>query len=78
MPYRGCILIPLQAVGQSVGRSTIRVPRLWEVSLQKDNGEVEGLDNAPVKVRHLSIGITAMTVIKLIITNSVNPIHTKK
>ncbi len=33
VPYRGCILIPLQAV---VGRSTIKLPRLWEVSLQKD------------------------------------------
>ncbi len=42
------------------------------------NSEVEGVDNAPVKIRHLSIGIAAaMTVIKLIITNSLNLIHTK-
>ena len=40
--------------------------------------EVKGIDNAPVKICHLSIGITAMTVIKLIITNSLNLFHTKK
>ena len=40
--------------------------------------EVEGIDNAPVKIRHLSIGVTAMTVIKLFITNCLNSVHTKK
>jgi hypothetical protein len=39
--------------------------------------EVEGIDDAPVKIRHLSIGIPAMTVIKLIITNSLNLVHKK-
>jgi hypothetical protein len=39
--------------------------------------EVEGIDNAPVKIPHPSIGITAMTVIKLIITNSLNLVHKK-
>ncbi len=41
--------------------------------------EVEGIDNAPVIIRHLlSIGITTVTGIKLIITNSLNSVHTKK
>ncbi len=40
--------------------------------------EVEGVDNAPVIIRHLSICITTVTVIKLIITNSLNLVHTKK
>ncbi len=40
--------------------------------------EVEGIDNAPVIIRHLSIGITFVTVMKLIMTNNFNLIHTKK
>ena len=40
--------------------------------------EVEGIDNAPVIMCHLSIGITTVTVIKIIITNSLNSVHTKK
>jgi hypothetical protein len=44
---------------------------------EKEFNEVEGIDNTPVKIRHLSIGITAMTVIKLIITDSLNLVHTK-
>jgi hypothetical protein len=49
--------------------------------------EVEGIDNASVIIGHLSVGNTAETVIKLIITNivriwftiknSVNLIHSK-
>jgi hypothetical protein len=35
--------------------------------------KVEGIDNAPVNIHHLLIGITAMTAIKLIITNSSVP-----
>jgi hypothetical protein len=46
--------------------------------LRRREIEVEGIDNALVKIHHLSIGITAMTVIKLIITNSLNLVHTKK
>jgi hypothetical protein len=38
--------------------------------------EVEGIDNASVIKRHLSVGITAETVIKPIITNSFNSVHT--
>ncbi len=40
--------------------------------------EVEGIDDASVIRRHLSIGITAETVIKPIVTNSLNSVHTKK
>ncbi len=40
--------------------------------------EVEGIGNAPVIIHQLSIGITTVTVIKLIITNSLNLVHTKK
>jgi hypothetical protein len=40
--------------------------------------EVKGIDNAPVIIGHLSIGITSVTVIRLIITNSFNSVHTKK
>jgi hypothetical protein len=40
--------------------------------------EVEGIDNAPVIICHLSIGITTVTIIKLIITNSLNLVHTLK
>jgi hypothetical protein len=40
--------------------------------------EVEGIDSASVIIHHLSIGITAETVIKPIITNSLNSVHTKK
>ncbi len=40
--------------------------------------EVEGIDNASVIIRHLSVGITAETVIKPTITNSLNLVHTKK
>ncbi len=40
--------------------------------------EVEGIDNASVILRHLSIGNTAKTVIISIITNNLNSIHTKK
>jgi hypothetical protein len=29
--------------------------------IQTISNEVEGIDNAPVKIRNLSIGITAMT-----------------
>ncbi len=36
------------------------------------------LINAPVIIHHLSIGITTVTVIKLIITDSLNSVHTKK
>ncbi len=57
VPYRGCILILLQADGQWVGRlvgwSTIKVPRLWEVSLQKDKplGSIYLFtDSHPIKV----------------------------
>jgi hypothetical protein len=39
--------------------------------------EVEGIDNASVIICHLSIGITAETVIKPIITTSLNLVHTK-
>jgi hypothetical protein len=41
------------------------------------NKWVEGIDNASVIKRHLSIGINAETVIKLIITNSLNSVYTK-
>ncbi len=41
--YCSCILIPLQLVGRSVGRlvgrSTIKVPEVWEVSIQKDENK---------------------------------------
>ncbi len=40
--------------------------------------KVEGIDNDSVIIRHLSVGITAETVIKPIITNSLNLVHTKK
>jgi hypothetical protein len=40
--------------------------------------EVEGIDNAPVIIRHMSVGITTVAAIKLIITNSLNSVHTKK
>ncbi len=40
--------------------------------------EVEGIDDASVIIRHLSVGITAETVLKLIITNCLNLVHTKK
>jgi hypothetical protein len=45
--------------------------------LKKVN-EVEGINNASVIIRYLSIGITTVTVIKLITTNSLNLVHTKK
>ena len=48
------------------------------LNLAKKDIAVEGIDNAPVIIRRLSIGITTVTVIKLIITNSLNSIHTKK
>jgi hypothetical protein len=44
----------------------------------KNHNEVEGIDNAPVIICHLSIGITTVTVIKIIIINSLNSVHTKK
>ncbi len=40
--------------------------------------EVEGIDNALVIIRQLSIGTTTVTVIKLTITNSLNSVHTQK
>ncbi len=49
--------------------------RLVLATIQK---EFKGIDNAPVIIRHLFIGITTVTVIKLIITNSLNLVHTKK
>ncbi len=45
---------------------------------RKKQNEVEGIDNAPVIIHHLSIGITTVTVIKLIINNSLNSVFTKK
>jgi hypothetical protein len=72
------------------GKNSFYIQRSWYGIFESSlNSEVEGIDNAPVKIQHLSIGITAMTVIKLIITNkfylvhtkkynSVNPIHTKE
>ncbi len=45
---------------------------------KKNWSEVEGIDNASVIIRHLSVGITAQTVMKPIITNIVNLVHTKK
>ena len=41
-------------------------------------GEVEGIDNiyAPVIIPHLTIGITTVTVIKIIINSSLNSVHT--
>jgi hypothetical protein len=42
------------------------------------HNEFEGIDNAPVIIHHLFIGITTVTVIILIITNSLNLVHTQK
>ncbi len=43
-----------------------------------DDNEVEGIDDASVIMLHLSIGITAETVLKPILTNWLNSVHTKK
>ncbi len=40
--------------------------------------EVEGIDDASVIIHHLFIGITAETVLKPIVTNCLNSVHTKK
>ncbi len=40
--------------------------------------EVEGIDDASVIIRHLSVGITAETVLKPIVTNCLNSVRTKK
>jgi hypothetical protein len=40
--------------------------------------EVEGIDDASVIIRHQSIGITAETVLKPIVTNCLNSVYTKK
>ncbi len=50
--------------------------RRWDKELR--GKEAEGIDNASVKICHLSIDITAEIVIKPIITNSLNLVHTKK
>jgi hypothetical protein len=39
--------------------------------------EVEGIDDASVIIRQLSVDITAETVLKPIVTNCLNLVHTK-
>jgi hypothetical protein len=46
-------------------------------SRQNVTCDVEGINKAPIIIRHLSIGITTVTVIKLFITNILNSVHTK-
>ncbi len=40
------------------------------------NNEVEGIVDASVIIGHLSVGITAETVLKPIVTNCLNLVHT--
>jgi hypothetical protein len=50
----------------------------YKLGIDINPTKVEGIDNAPVIICHLSNDITAVTVIRLIITNSFNLVHTKK
>jgi hypothetical protein len=49
-----------------------------KVLFHSETIEVEGIDDASVIIRHLSVGITAETFLKPIVTNCLNLVHTKK
>ncbi len=59
-------------------RSEISPPTSNGGKAKERPSEVEGIDDASVIIRHLSIGITAVTVLKPSVTNCLNLVHTKK
>jgi hypothetical protein len=76
--HKNWLRIIFQEHWQNPTKQTLKLKSVPLSVVTKTQPEVEGIDDAPVKIRHLSIGITAMIAIKLIITNSLNSVHTKK